>query len=214
MQIILMIIVLLFSVIAHEVAHGYVAYLCGDNTAKFQGRLTFNPIPHIDLFGTVIFPLILLITKAPILFGWAKPVPVNPYNLRDPRRHHMYVSMAGIIANLIIAVACTFVYGFYVNVFSPSSTTNDAMIVMLNFGIQINIILAVFNVLPIPPLDGSWILYHLLPGHLARAYKKIFPYGFIILIILLMSNVIHKIIIPVYSFILTFLSGLLSVIIQ
>jgi Zn-dependent protease len=213
MEMVLMIFVLLFSVIAHEVAHGYVAYVCGDNTAKSQGRLTFNPLPHIDLFGTIIFPLILVVTKAPILFGWAKPVPVNPYNLRNPRRHHMYVSMAGIIANLILAVACTFVYGFYVNVFSPNST-NDTIIVMLNFGIQINIILAVFNILPIPPLDGSWILYHLLPVNLAGVYKKIFPYGFIILIILLMSNVIHKIIIPVYSFILTFLSGLLSVIIQ
>ncbi len=213
MQMILMIPVLLFSVIVHEVAHGYVAYKCGDDTARLQGRLTFNPLSHIDMFGTIIFPLILIVTKAPILFGWAKPVPVNPYNLREPRRHHMYVSMAGIVANLILALICTFFYGFYVNIFSPTPNA-DALVMMLNFGIQINVILAVFNVLPIPPLDGSWILYHLLPPNLAASYRKIFPYGFVILIILLMSNVINTIIVPVYSFILTFLSAILNAIIQ
>ena len=207
-----MIPVLLFSVITHEVAHGYVAYLCGDNTAKQQGRLTFNPLPHIDLFGTIIFPFILIITKAPILFGWAKPVPVNPYNLRNPRRHHLYVSMAGIISNLVLACACTIIYGFYINSFQPNAM-DDPVVLMLNFGIQINLILAVFNLLPIPPLDGSWILYHILPNELANLYKKIFPFGFIILIILLMSNMIHVIITPVYSFILKILSQILSAII-
>lgn len=206
-----MIPVLLFSIIVHEVAHGYVANVFGDSTAKYQGRLTFNPIAHIDIVGTIIFPLLLIITHAPILFGWAKPVPVNPLNLRNPRRHHLYVSMAGIVANLIFAVVCTFCYGFYINIFNPS-TTGDPVVLMLNFGIKINVILAVFNLLPIPPLDGSWILYHLLPEELANAYRKIFPYGFFILIFLLMSNVIHKIIIPVNSFILKFLSGLLKTI--
>ena len=103
MEMLLMIPVLLFSVIAHEVAHGYIAYRCGDGTAKYQGRLTFNPIPHIDLFGTVIFPALLLITSAPILIGWAKPVPVNPFNFRNPQRDHLYVSLAGVTSNLLLA---------------------------------------------------------------------------------------------------------------
>ena len=213
MEILLMIPVLLFSVILHEVAHGYVAYTCGDNTARLQGRLTLNPLPHIDLFGTIIFPLLLILTKAPILFGWAKPVPVNPYNLRDARRHHMYVSLAGVTANLLLAVACTVVYGAYINIFNPASK-NDALVIMLNFGIQINVILAVFNLMPIPPLDGSWVLYHLLPENLARSYKKLFPYGFIILIILLLTNVIHSIMIPVCMYVLKLLNSLLMTIVQ
>lgn len=208
MEIILMIPVLLFSVIAHEVAHGYVAYLCGDNTAKYQGRLTFNPLPHIDIFGTILFPLILFITRAPILFGWAKPVPVNPHNLRNPRKHHLYVSLAGICANLFLAIICTFCYGLYINVVSPS-TMQDALVILFNYGIQINVILAVFNMMPIPPLDGSWVLYHLLPENLASGYRKLFPYGFIILILLLLTNALQSVILPLNSFIIRFLQDIL-----
>lgn len=212
MKIILMIPVLLFSIIVHEVAHGYVANICGDKTAKLMGRLTFNPIPHIDIFGSIIFPFLLIITKSPFLIGWAKPVPVNPYNLRNPTRHHLYVSLAGITANLILAVVCTFIFGFYKNIFLPSP--NDAVLILLNYGILINVILAVFNLLPIPPLDGSWILYHLLPENLKNTYRKIFPYGFIILILLLITNVIQSIIIPIYYFIIKILEGLLNTIIH
>ena len=102
-QIIILIPVLLFSVIAHEVAHGYVAYRCGDNTAKFQGRITLNPIPHIDILGTIIFPVLLLIMQAPILFGWAKPVPVNPYNFKDQKYGNLKVAFSGPGANLLVA---------------------------------------------------------------------------------------------------------------
>lgn len=200
MHSLLMIPILLFSIILHEVAHGYIAYIKGDNTARLQGRLTLNPLPHIDLFGSILFPLLLIITKSSFLIGWAKPVPVNPFNLRNPARDHMYVSLAGITANFMLAVLCTVLLGFYHNIAHPSQ--GNPVSLMLQYGMQINVILAVFNLLPIPPLDGSWILYHLLPQDLARCYRKVFPYGFIILILLLITNAIQTIIVPLYRFII------------
>ena len=210
MEILLMIPVLLFSVIAHEVAHGYVAYLCGDNTAKYSGRLTFNPLPHIDLFGTIIFPALLMLTNSPFLIGWAKPVPVNPYNFRNPGRDDIYVSLAGIATNLLLAVLSTVLFGVYIN-FVPASA-GDALIIMFKYGIQINVLLAVFNLMPVPPLDGSWVLYHLLPGNLADAYRKLFPYGFLILMLLLMTGALSAIMMPVRGLILAFLRTLLQAI--
>jgi len=212
MEMVLMIPVLLFSVIAHEVAHGYIACRCGDTTAKNLGRLTFNPIPHIDMFGTIIFPALLIITSAPILIGWAKPVPVNPNNFRNPRRDDLLVSLAGIATNLALAVICTVLYGVYLNIFP--ATTNDPLVIMLKFGIQINVILAVFNLMPIPPLDGSWVLYHMLPAALAEAYKKLFPYGFIILILLLMTGVINAVMMPASRLIMIFLREILQTIVN
>ena len=210
MEILLMIPVLLFSVIAHEVAHGYIAYRCGDNTARYQGRLTFNPIPHIDLFGTIIFPALLMITNSPFLIGWAKPVPVNPYNFRNPGRDDIYVSLAGIATNLLLAVLSTVLFGVYIN-FVPASA-GDALIIMFKYGIQINVLLAVFNLMPVPPLDGSWVLYHLLPGNLADAYRKLFPYGFLILMLLVMTGALSAIMMPVRGLILAFLRTLLQAI--
>ncbi len=206
MEILLMIPMLLFAVIAHEVAHGWVAYRCGDPTAQQAGRLTLNPLPHIDLFGTIIFPLILLLTKSPFLIGWAKPVPVNPYCFRNPPRDHLYVSLAGVCTNLALAVACTVLLGITVRV---TGSTGGAIALMLQYGILINIILAVFNLLPIPPLDGSWVMYHLLPRGMAEAYRRIFPYGFIILIALLATGALGEIIDPLYRLVLQLMNRIL-----
>jgi Zn-dependent protease len=207
MQILLMIPMLLFAVIAHEVAHGYVAYRCGDPTAKQAGRLTFNPLPHIDMFGTIIFPAILLLSSSPFLIGWAKPVPVNPAYFRNPSRDHLWVSLAGACTNLLLALACTIVLGLIILL---TGSTGGALGIMFQYGIMVNVILAVFNLLPIPPLDGSWVLYHLLPPNLAASYRRIFPYGFIILIVLLMTGVFSRIISPIYTLIMQFLQGLLQ----
>jgi len=206
MEILLMIPMLLFAVIAHEVAHGYVAFRCGDPTAKLAGRLTLNPLPHVDLFGTIIFPMILLLAKSPFLIGWAKPVPVNPSYFRNPSRDHLLVSLAGVCTNLALAIVFTLLLGITARL---TGGIGGAFGLMLQYGILINVILAVFNMLPIPPLDGSWVLYHLLPPGLAQAYQRLFPYGFIILIVLLMTGMLGAVIGPLYRAVLQVMDYLL-----
>ena len=148
------IIIFIFSVIIHEVSHGYVAYLQGDNTAKFAGRLTLNPIPHIDLFGSIILPLVLILSGSPMVVGWAKPVPFNPYNLRNQRFGEALVAIAGPLSNISIAV----IFGFFLRLGIFVSLTEPFIYIVL-----INLVLATFNLVPIPPLDGSKILFSLNP---------------------------------------------------
>lgn len=177
------ILILLFSVIVHEVMHGVVALKFGDHTAERAGRLTLNPIPHIDLFGTILLPALLIFTGSPILFGWAKPVPVNPLNFSNLRKGEFFVSAAGILANFGLAIAAALIYHFL----NALPQTFPAIVgTLLRFTVTINLVLGIFNLFPIPPLDGSKILLSQLPLNLAKSYQKIEPYGFLILLVLLM----------------------------
>lgn len=168
------IIILAFSIIVHEVSHGWAALSQGDTTAKYAGRLTLNPISHIDPLGTIIVPLLMYISGLHIVFGWAKPVPYNPYNLKNGRWSELWVAAAGPLSNILIAVLCGLSLRFFGYSF-PQSTVD-----ILAYAVLINLGLAFFNLVPLPPLDGSKILFSLLP----RASLKIRPflekYGFIL----------------------------------
>lgn len=174
--------VLLFSIIIHEYAHGYVAEWWGDPTARMLGRLTLNPLPHIDLFGSILVPLVLWVTGSPFLFGWAKPVPVTPDNFRDRKLGDITVSLAGPASNVLLA--CAFAVALWVFVASTGTLPATVRDVLVG-GIFLNFILAVFNLLPIPPLDGSHVVANLLPPSAAHAYRGMGQYGLLIVLLLL-----------------------------
>jgi Zn-dependent protease len=181
--------VLLFSVIAHEYAHGYVALQHGDPTARELGRLTWNPIKHIDPFLTIVMPLMMgLMSNWRIMLGGAKPVPVNPANYRNLRRGDIAVSLAGVATNLIIAVGCTILIALFglIGRAAPSmGSTVGILQAMMIYGVAINLMLIAFNLIPIPPLDGSHVMKYLLPPSWSRKYQELGRYGFVILIALL-----------------------------
>lgn len=168
------IIIFIFSVIIHEVSHGYAAYMQGDKTAKFAGRLTLNPIPHVDLFGSILLPLLLVLGNSPMVIGWAKPVPFNPYNLRNQRWGEAIVALAGPLSNICIAVVFGFLMrtGIFVSLLEPFA-----------YIVFINLVLAVFNLVPIPPLDGSKILFSILPFSLNSIREFLEKNGFFLLLI-------------------------------
>jgi Zn-dependent protease len=176
-------IVLLFSVIIHELAHGYVAYSLGDPTAKYEGRLTLNPLKHLDPFGSVILPLLLFIAGSPFLFGWAKPVPINPYNFTDKKYGEIKVSIAGPASNFLLAI----IFGLILR-FIPDSIIlyNPGISIALGYIVAINIWLAIFNLIPVPPLDGSWILFSFLPASWQGAKVFLKQYGIVILVLLIL----------------------------
>jgi len=179
--------VFLFSVIVHECSHGLVALWRGDPTAKYAGRLTLNPVPHIDLYGSIILPGILLLTGSRFLIGWAKPVPVDTRNLRRPF-DSILVAMAGITSNVLLG----FVFAvLYIVSFMVSPPVREPMGVIATEGLRLNCLLAIFNLLPIPPLDGHWVALRVLPPALAQAYARIGFMGIIVIFLLLMIPAVN-----------------------
>ena len=180
--------VLLFSVVLHEYAHGWMARRQGDDTAYMLGRLTLNPIPHIDPIGSVLVPAVLIMAGSPFVLGWAKPVPVNPRNYRNYKRGDILVSLAGIVVNLALAVIATLIMVIVVLLargLPAAAPTFEVVVQMMQRAVLINLVLAFFNLIPIPPLDGSHVLYHLLPPKLGLAYRGLYQYGMMILIALM-----------------------------
>lgn len=171
-------IILIFSVIIHELAHGYTALWLGDPTAKFAGRLTLNPISHIDIMGSIIVPFILIITNTPILIGWAKPVPFNPYNLRNQKWGELMIAVAGPLSNIAIAV----VFGLFVR-FGQGFGLSQSIIELSVIVVLINLVLAIFNLVPIPPLDGSKILFSLIPKSARKIQAMLEGWGLILVFV-------------------------------
>ncbi len=197
---------ILAAVILHEVAHGYVAFRLGDPTAAKLGRLTLNPFAHVDLFGTVILPLLLLFGGSPFLFGYAKPVPVNFLNLRNPRKGMVLVALAGPMTNLILAGLSALAFRFLSTVQVPEAgllaTNIDFLRSMAGSSMLMNVGLAVFNLLPLPPLDGGRVATGLLPRSPAIALARLEPYGMLIIMVLLATGVLDQVLRPMTKFLL------------
>ncbi len=193
------IILLVMSVVVHEVSHGYAAFLLGDPTAKNQGRLTLNPIRHLDLFGSILIPAFLVITNAGFLFGWAKPVPYNPYNLRNQKWGEAIVAVAGPASNIFIALVFGLLIRFGAEFLSPAFLNISAILVL------INLMLAVFNLVPIPPLDGSKILFAFLPYHMQRFRMMLEQYGFVVVLIFIFF--LSGFLAPIMSFLFSLITG-------
>jgi Zn-dependent protease len=204
--------VLLFSLSIHEASHAWMADRCGDYTARYLGRVTINPIPHIDPIGTILFPLLQFFANFPLI-GWAKPVPINAHHLRNPGRDQVLVSVAGPASNLIAAFVAFvllavlkvafpqvsfLIYSMAKTMVVPSQQSILAPVVgILFFVLVLNLALAMFNIIPIPPLDGHWILYELLPRGAAESLQRFGSYGFIILYALMWMGVFNIIYIPI-----------------
>ena len=197
--------VLLFSMVAHEYAHGYAALKQGDTTAQQLGRLTWNPIKHIDPFLTILMPVMLYwASNGQFIFGGAKPVPVNPSNYRNYRRGDIIVSLAGIVVNLVLFVIFTGLFaavGLLAQAAPVLAPTLDILQRMMYYGLFLNLTLAFFNLIPIPPLDGSHVFYHLLPPGAGLQYRQLQRFGFLPIMVLsfMLPGVIHFFLWPAYQ---------------
>lgn len=200
---------LLFAITVHEAAHGWAANKLGDPTAHSLGRVTLNPLAHIDPIGTIIFPIILVVMRSPFLFGWAKPVPVNPLNLRNPRRDTLWISAAGPASNLtvgaislIMIVILKLINPNVVNFLLTGGLSQGffplgVLALILYYFAYINCLLAIFNLIPIPPLDGSGILMGFLSEEAIQKYERIRPFGFIILLALIYLGLFRIVMLPI-----------------
>lgn len=191
------IVVLVFSVIVHEVSHGYAALMQGDHTAEYEGRLTLNPLKHIDPFGSVILPLLLVISHAGFVIGWAKPVPFNPYNLRNQKWGEAIVALAGPLSNIVIAL----IFGLVIRFGGWSMPVLGALSII----VFINLILALFNLVPIPPLDGSKILFSVLPYRFQSLRNSLERYGFFILLFFILF--LWQYLFPILAYLFTLITG-------
>lgn len=186
-------VILVFSIVFHEVAHGKVALWRGDTTARDAGRLTLNPLPHIDIFGTILLPLFLILTRSPFLFGWAKPVPVNPWRLRELKKDMALVGASGPASNFLLAFIASVIFKLSVATLGLVNPLTRVMV----FAVTINLVLAFFNLVPIPPLDGSRIVMGFLPDYLAVQYSRIERYGFLIIFGLLFLGFFRWVLWPI-----------------
>ncbi len=197
-------IVILFAITIHEAAHGWAANKLGDPTAMILGRVTLNPVAHIDPIGTVLLPVLLVIMGAPP-FGWAKPVPVNPLNLKNPKKDNLLISAAGPVSNISAAIVAGITLKIILVLtgqsYPPGFSITQVLVTILYYTVLLNVFLAVFNLIPVPPLDGSGILLGLVSDEAAQKVEQLRPYGFIIVIGMMWLGVLNFIFSPIYKII-------------